>query len=98
MFKQLHDETDDLVTIIIEDRSVRVPRTYNVAAAVLSHSTGQTRTTPISGAPRAPYCMMGVCFDCLMEIDGIPNRQACLVPVTEGMQIRRQEGARDVEL
>ncbi len=97
MFKRLHDETDELVTITIEDRSVRVPSTYNVAAAVLSHSTGPTRTTPISGAPRAPYCMMGVCFDCLMEIDGIPNRQACLVPVAEGMQIRRQEGARDVK-
>ncbi len=97
MFKRLHDETDELVTITIEDRPVRVPSTYNVAAAVLSHSTGPTRTTSISGAPRAPYCMMGVCFDCLMEIDGIPNRQACLVPVAEGMQIRRQEGARDVK-
>jgi predicted molibdopterin-dependent oxidoreductase YjgC len=36
--------------------------------------------------------MMGVCFECLMEIDGVANRQACLVPVTEGMQIRRQHG------
>jgi predicted molibdopterin-dependent oxidoreductase YjgC len=38
--------------------------------------------------------MMGVCFDCLMEIDGVPNRQACQVLVREGMQVRRQEGAR----
>jgi predicted molibdopterin-dependent oxidoreductase YjgC len=55
------------------------------------------RATPVSGSPRAPYCMMGVCFDCLMEIDGVPNRQACLVPVAEGMRIRRQQGARKAD-
>ena len=48
----------------------------------------------MSGAPRAPYCMMGVCFDCLMTIDGVASRQACLVPVREGMRIERQRGAR----
>ena len=42
--------------------------------------------------------MMGVCFDCLMEIDGVPNQQACMVPVAEGMAIRRQDGARGVEI
>jgi hypothetical protein len=33
---------------------------------------------------------MGVCFDCLAEIDGIPNRQSCMVEVRPGMRIRRQ--------
>jgi predicted molibdopterin-dependent oxidoreductase YjgC len=37
--------------------------------------------------------MMGVCFDCLMEIDGVANQQACLVTVAEGMRINRQPGA-----
>jgi hypothetical protein len=38
--------------------------------------------------------MIGVCFDCLAEIDGVANRQACLVPVTPGMRIEPQVGAR----
>jgi len=38
--------------------------------------------------------MMGVCFECLMEIDGIPNRQACMVTVAPGMRIARQLGSR----
>jgi len=42
---------------------------------------------------RGPFCLMGSCFDCLVEIDGIPNRQACMVEVTEGMTVRRQAGA-----
>jgi D-hydroxyproline dehydrogenase subunit gamma len=41
--------------------------------------------------------MMGVCFDCLLSIDGIGSRQACLVPVHEGMRIETQRGRRAVE-
>jgi D-hydroxyproline dehydrogenase subunit gamma len=66
----------------------------SVAVALLAAGEANLRETPVSGAPRAPYCMMGVCFDCLVEIDGVGNRQACLVPVVEGMQVRRQRGAR----
>jgi D-hydroxyproline dehydrogenase subunit gamma len=51
------------------------------------------RTTPVTEAPRAPYCMMGVCFECLVEVDGKPSRQACLTTVRDGMVIRRQRGA-----
>ena len=39
----------------------------------------------MSGEKRAPYCLMGTCFECLMEIDGIANRQACMTIVAEGM-------------
>jgi len=35
---------------------------------------------------------MGVCFDCLVEVDGVANRQGCLIPVRDGMRIRRQTG------
>jgi predicted molibdopterin-dependent oxidoreductase YjgC len=38
--------------------------------------------------------MMGVCFECLVEVDGRPNRQACLTAVEPGMQVRTQQGAR----
>jgi predicted molibdopterin-dependent oxidoreductase YjgC len=34
--------------------------------------------------------MMGVCFECLVEIDGQTNQQGCLVRVRDGMRIRRQ--------
>ena len=92
MFKRLSQLNSPTVTVNIEGEDVRVPLGETVAAAVLVHNLGYTRTTPLSGAPRAPLCMMGVCFECLMEIDGLPNRQACQVQVAEGMQIRRQQG------
>ncbi len=92
MFKRLSKLNEPTVTVNIEGEDVQAPLGETVAATVLVHNLGYTRTTPISGAPRAPLCMMGVCFECLMEIDGVPNIQACQVRVTEGMKIRRQQG------
>ena len=92
MFKRLSDLNGDTVTINIEGEEVQAPVGETVAAAVLVHGLEYTRTTPLSGAPRAPLCMMGVCFECLMEIDGAPNRQTCQVQVAQGMKIRRQQG------
>jgi NADH dehydrogenase/NADH:ubiquinone oxidoreductase subunit G len=40
---------------------------------------------------------MGVCFDCLVEVDGTPNVQACMVAVRDGMRVRLQHGARRFE-
>ena len=68
----------------------------SVAAALLAHSGGATRQTPVTGAGRAPYCMMGVCFECLVEVDGQANAQACLLSVRSGMRVRRQCGAREL--
>jgi len=93
MFRRLTEPAGEIVTVNIDGKDVQVPAGETVATAVLVSSVGYTRTTPVSGAPRAPLCMMGVCFECVMEIDGIPNRQACQVRVENGMRIRRQYGA-----
>ena len=91
MFKRLRE--GPTVRVTIDEADVAVPAGVSVAAAILLNNLGHCRTTPVSGEPRAPYCMMGVCFECLMEIDGEANRQACLVTVAEGMKIGRQLGA-----
>ena len=44
-----------------------------VAAALLTNGITACRETPVSDTPRAPYCLMGVCFDCLVTIDGVGN-------------------------
>ena len=92
MFKKLPDPNAATVTVIIDGRLVEVPATCTAASAMLLATDAPTRTTPVSGAPRAPYCMMGVCFDCLIEIDGVPNQQGCLIAVVEGMRIGPQLG------
>lgn len=92
MFALLPDTPQARLTVYLNGTAVAVPAGFTAAAAMLMHGDGATRTTPVSGEGRAPYCMMGVCFECLMEIDGEPNQQGCLVTVTEGMRIKRQLG------
>ena len=93
MFKRINSMDEQTVTITIEDRKIKVPAGDSVGAAMLAAGFEYTRTTAVSGAHRAPFCMMGACFDCLVEIDGIPNQQACQTLVREGMVVNLQQGA-----
>src|ERR671921_314838 len=96
MFQRLPDAGGGSVSLSIDGRRVTARPDDTVAAALFAAGLAQCRTTPVSGAPRAPYCMMGVCFDCLVTIDGVGNRQACLVRVREGMCIDVQRGKREL--
>ena len=49
------------------------------------------RQTPESGAPRAPFCMMGACYDCLVAVEGV-TRQACMMQVRAGLVLTRPKG------
>lgn len=84
------------VTVHIAGQAVQARAGDSVAAAMLAAGLASCRSTPVTGAPRAPYCLMGVCFDCLVQIDGEANRQACLVPVRDGMVVQPQSGRREV--
>ncbi|MEX2643347.1 MAG: (2Fe-2S)-binding protein [Acetobacterales bacterium] len=93
MFRRRSEAGGTPVTFTFEGETVEARAGDSVAAAIAVAGGWPTRTTPVSGAPRAPYCMMGVCFDCLMVIDGEPDRQACMVEVRQDMDVRRQQGA-----
>lgn len=75
-----------LVSVGFAGQSLMLPEGANLAAALLAAGVGVFRRTPVSGAPRAPFCMMGACYDCLVQIDGVA-RQACTIEVTEGLEI-----------
>jgi predicted molibdopterin-dependent oxidoreductase YjgC len=62
----------------------------SVAAALLAAGVARFGERPVSGAERGCWCLMGVCFDCLVEIDGVAGRQACQTQVVDGMRVRRQ--------
>ncbi|ALM83329.1 (2Fe-2S)-binding protein [Bordetella sp. N] len=81
------------VAIHIDGRAVRVAAGQPLATALLAEDALPLRYTAVSGAPRAPLCLMGVCFECLVEVDGRRNVQSCMVEVREGMQVRRLNGA-----
>jgi predicted molibdopterin-dependent oxidoreductase YjgC len=86
------------VTITFDGAPIAAREGDSVAAALLAAGVAHFRDTPVSGAARGPWCMMGACFDCLVAIDGEPARQACMVTVAVGMRVERQHGAADYTL
>jgi predicted molibdopterin-dependent oxidoreductase YjgC len=82
------------LTIWFDDRPIPARSGDSVAVALLAAGITTTRTTAVSGTPRGPYCMMGACFECLAQVDGQANVQACMARVRDGMRVLRQDDAR----
>lgn len=91
MFRRLSEPDVRRVTVTIQGSVHRAPAGQSVAAAMFAVGLSRTRASAVSASPRAPYCMMGACYECLVVIDGAPNQQACLTPVREGMAIECQD-------
>lgn len=76
------------IAIYVNGESHCVPAGLSVAVAlhaVLRNS--RFRHTPQLLEPRGMFCGMGLCFDCLLTIDGRKEVRACMTPVKEGMRI-----------
>jgi len=66
---------------------IRAPQGISVAAALLLAGNAACRMTARK-APRGPHCMMGVCFECIVEVEGRGARQACMLEVSSGLRIK----------
>jgi len=64
----------------------------SVGAALIAAGVTSVRRTRRQGRPRGLFCGIGVCFDCLLRIDGAPNQRACLVAAGPGMVVQTQDG------
>lgn len=87
-FLELAPAEAALVRVRFDGQELMLPHGANLAAALLVAGVTVFRHNPVSAAPRAPFCMMGACFDCLVEIDGV-TRQACMTEVGPDLDIRR---------
>jgi predicted molibdopterin-dependent oxidoreductase YjgC len=98
MFRPIEPTSEKrAVTLQVEGKSIVARAGDTLAIALLNAGVTPFRQTPVSGKPRAPLCLMGVCFDCLVEVDGQQNVQSCMLEVQEGMQVQLQHGARHME-
>jgi D-hydroxyproline dehydrogenase subunit gamma len=94
MFRKLREPGPGAVTVLVDGIPVLAEPGESVAAVLLRTPPFRARENPAGGGSRAPYCLMGVCFDCLAEVDGVPSTRSCTVSPREGMRIARQQGAR----
>jgi predicted molibdopterin-dependent oxidoreductase YjgC len=67
-------------------------RGVSIAAALIDNDERITRTTRINQQPRGIFCGIGICFDCLITVDGLSDQRACLTEITQGMQVETEKG------
>ena len=79
-------------TVVVHVDGIRVEADVgdSVAAVQLLCGKSASQVNRPTGQIRGPYCLMGVCFECLVTVDGIPDRQSCMIAVRDGMQIETQ--------
>ena len=76
----------DSIAILVDGERCEAEPGQTVGAVLLSRRQWQFGHSP-AGRPRGPLCGMGICFECVVTVDGIPNVRACLELVREGMRV-----------
>src|SRR5918993_7814 len=84
--------TGSPVSLSFDGREIEALEGETIAAALAASDIVAVRQAR-SGAPRGPFCGMGVCFDCLVTVDGRPSQRACLTKVLAGMDVRSSPAA-----
>lgn len=79
------------ITIVVNGRACSAVEGETVHAALWAAGVRGLRKTAKTGEPRGIFCGMGVCYDCLVTIDGVPNQRACMILVEDRMEIRIDE-------
>lgn len=79
-------------TFAFDDRDITFTPGQTVGAALIGAGIYSWRTTRKLAKPRGLFCGIGVCHDCLIIIEGVPNQRACLVPARPAMSVASQTG------
>lgn len=81
-----------MTSFTFDGKPVAAREGQTVGAALLAAGIRSWRTTRFEHRPRGIFCGVGVCFDCLVVVNGEPGVRACLAPAREGDEVRTQRG------
>jgi aerobic-type carbon monoxide dehydrogenase small subunit (CoxS/CutS family) len=85
-------EPEPAFRLTLDGRPVSALPGQSVAAVLWSAGVNAWRRTRAGGQPRGVFCGIGVCFDCLVTVNGRANQRACLLAAHPGDDIRTQQG------
>jgi predicted molibdopterin-dependent oxidoreductase YjgC len=81
------------IKFFFDDQEVTGLTGQSVGAALLAINERILRKTRFNEKGRGLFCGIGVCFDCLVVIDGLANQRSCLTEIKAGMKVQTQVGA-----
>lgn len=76
-----------MLTLFIDGERLDI-RSGSLLTAALAKSSNPAARCSVTGEARAPFCGMGVCQECRVQVDGV-RRLACQTPCQDGMQVER---------
>ncbi len=80
-------ERGQMIQLMVDGKRIPAYEGETVAAALLASGRRAFRRTVPGGEPRGVFCGIGICFDCLVTLDGTQTVRACVTPVRDGMQV-----------
>lgn len=81
-----------MTEFVFDGRSIRFTEGQTVGAALIDAGVYGWRVTRRRGARRGLFCGIGVCYDCLICVNGTPNERACQVAAAASMTVTTQIG------
>ncbi|MEU3456553.1 (2Fe-2S)-binding protein [Micromonospora sp. NPDC006766] len=77
-----------LFDITLDGEPIACRDGWTIGAALTAAGVGSWRTTRYGQRPRGLFCGIGICFDCLVTVNGQPSVRACLAPARPGDDVR----------
>lgn len=93
MFRPIDPDPSN-ITIYIDGSPCPAREGDSVATILLKEGHAALHSAP-NGTPRGPYCMMGVCFDCMITLEDGRVEQACQIYARDGMRVYLPLASRD---
>jgi aerobic-type carbon monoxide dehydrogenase small subunit (CoxS/CutS family) len=79
------------VTFTFNGENFKGVEGQSIAAALMATGIRELRKTRFNEEPRLIFCGIGICFDCVVVVDGVANQRACLVEIVDGAKIESQK-------
>ena len=90
MFRKLKDTRKKVIVFFFEGKKLTAFDGETIASALLRSGEIFFRESKINNY-RGPYCMIGICFECLLDVDEMQSVQSCQVTVKNNMQVKRHK-------
>lgn len=75
------------IRLTVDGRQIPAFEGESVHAALAAAGIRRLGLSRRTGRARGTFCGMGICYECRVTIDGIPDRRACMTPVRDGMTV-----------
>ncbi len=81
----------DKITLFVNSKEIPAYKGETLLAALIAAGYKSLKQSPLRREPRGALCGMGVCFECIVTVNGEPNIRSCMTEVEDNMKVEINE-------